>query len=56
MVARGDIVAAHQHQVPNAEGRRAKKVGLEGEAVAIAHRQLHDRLQTFLHQEMGRCQ
>ena len=56
MVASGDVVAAHQHQVANTQGGCAKQVGLEREPVPIAHRQLHDWLQTLFHEEVGRRQ
>ena len=56
MIPRSHVVAAHQHEVPNTKGRRAEQIGLQSEAVTISHRQLHDRLQAFLHQEMGRRQ
>ena len=44
MVARRDVIAAHQHDVSNTERGRPQQIGLQREPVAISHRQLHDWL------------
>ena len=56
MIAGGHIVAAHQHDVADAERRGTQQVRLQGEPVPVADRQLHDGLDPFLHQQVGRGQ
>src|SRR5207244_1858948 len=56
MIAGGHIVAAHQHNVADAKRRGTEQVRLQGEPVPVADRELHDGLDPFLYQEMGRGQ
>ena len=54
VVARRHIVAAHDDDVANPQRRRPEKIGLQGQAVSVADRQLHDRLDATLRQQV-RC-
>ena len=53
MVPGGDIIAAHQDEVVDAEGGRPEQVGLQRQPVAVPHGQLHDGLEPLLHQQVG---
>jgi hypothetical protein len=56
VIARRDVVAAHQQHVANTKHGSAHQVRLEGEPVPVAGGQLHDRFHAPIDQEAGRGQ